>query len=721
MSSEDRQRYYNTFNRALPPTTTIDQLDKIKKDAKFKKDLAQKSLIDSIVNPIGQATLLKGLYGSKRGLKGLRSKLNTKISKPVLNAFKRVGRRVLGKKKSKVVEDILEKHANKFTENIDSGKDLQSSIQEATDGLTQDLTGEAGQEATRLFDSARSDIAQQGGDAINTVLNQVDKTIATARSGVEDGIASAQSQVEDGIASAQSQVEGGIESAQSAVTGATESAQSAVTGATESAQAGLEGASAGLEGATAQTESAFSKFLRSGVNSGSKLSNLFGRGSSSVESAGGNAIEMVDADLSNSVDTGAEALSRIQRGINPEGAVNSVVDELGLNAGRGNLQSTGSELLTQAEEGGAGRTLESAGSFVKAVGSLFTRSGGASRYVAPRNFSLNNDVTDAYRGITQVTPATASEIRGSLSAFNQTDADLPIVDSVIDPASISRSSIEAFNQDGAEQVGGIRDFMSSIFNKGGAVASRIDPASLGGGSAVRTPLADLVDQGVEQVGAVASKVSQPIQQAVETFPTTSQKVPDLTKNITDTDFFEKNPLGEDTLLRGGFFQGDKPTESTLFRNFFEPEGRGTAQADPALAKALDAVNIAPSRDPVSETPSAVDTVEDDVKNVGKEVLDTAEDDLSGHDINIADIPEIIASGVGETALEGGGAGVVALGEAVDTVAPEITPLSVLVDLGTIGIGAGLSLWRARAKQPDEEAPKSTTTYSSVAENIGIDE
>ena len=699
MSSEDRQRYYNTFNRALPPTTTIDQLDKIKKDAKFKKDLAQKSLIDSIVNPIGQATLLKGLYGSKRGLKGLRSKLNTKISKPVLNAFKRVGRRVLGKKKSKVVEDILEKHANKFTENIDSGKDLQSSIQEATDGLTQDLTGEAGQEATRLFDSARSDIAQQGGDAINTVLNQVDKTIATARSGVEDGIASAQSQVEGGI----------------------ESAQSAVTGATESAQAGLEGASAGLEGATAQTESAFSKFLRSGVNSGSKLSNLFGRGSSSVESAGGNAIEMVDADLSNSVDTGAEALSRIQRGINPEGAVNSVVDELGLNAGRGNLQSTGSELLTQAEEGGAGRTLESAGSFVKAVGSLFTRSGGASRYVAPRNFSLNNDVTDAYRGITQVTPATASEIRGSLSAFNQTDADLPIVDSVIDPASISRSSIEAFNQDGAEQVGGIRDFMSSIFNKGGAVASRIDPASLGGGSAVRTPLADLVDQGVEQVGAVASKVSQPIQQAVETLPTTSQKVPDLTKNITDTDFFEKNPLGEDTLLRGGFFQGDKPTESTLFRNFFEPEGRGTAQADPALAKALDAVNIAPSRDPVSETPSAVDTVEDDVKNVGKEVLDTAEDDLSGHDINIADIPEIIASGVGETALEGGGAGVVALGEAVDTVAPEITPLSVLVDLGTIGIGAGLSLWRARAKQPDEEAPKSTTTYSSVAENIGIDE
>ena len=681
MSSEDRQRYYNTFNRSLPPATTIDQLDKIKKDAKFKKDLAQKSLIDSIVNPIGQATLLKGLYGSKRGLKGLRSKLNTKISKPVLNAFKRVGRRVLGKKKSKVVEDILEKHANKFTENIDSGKDLQTSIQEATDGLTQDLTGEAGQEATRLFDSARSDIAQQGGDAINTALNQVDKTIASAKSGVAE---------------------------------ATETAQSGVAGATETATAGLEGASA-------QTESAFTKFLRAGVNSGSRLSNLFGRGSSAVESTGGNAIEMVDADLSNSVDTGAEALSRIQGGINPEGALNSVVDKLGLNAGRGTLQSTGSELLTRAE-GGGGRSLESAGSFVKAVGSLFTRSGGASQYVAPRNFSLNNDVTDAYRGITQVTPATASEIRGSLSAFNQTDADLPIVDSVIDPASISRSSIEDFNQDGAEQVGAIRDFMSSIFNKGGAVASRIDPASLGGGSAVRTPLADLVNQGVEQVGAVASKVSQPIQQAVETFPTTSQKVPDLTKNITDTDFFEKNPLGEDTLLRGGFFQGDKPTESTLFRNFFEPEGRGTAQADPVLAKALDSVNIAPSRDPASETPSAVDTVEDDVKNVGKEVLDTAEDDLSGlDDINIADIPEIIAGGIGETALEGGGAGVVALGEAVDTVAPEITPLSVLVDLGTIGIGAGLSLWRARTKQPDEEAPKSTTTYSSVAENIGIDE
>tara|TARA_R110000765_G_scaffold426382_1_gene541786 strand:+ start:71 stop:2011 length:1941 start_codon:yes stop_codon:yes gene_type:complete len=646
MSSEDRQRYYNTFNRALPPTTTIDQLDKIKKDAKFKKDLAQKSLIDSIVNPIGQATLLKGLYGSKRGLKGLRSKLNTKISKPVLNAFKRVGRRVLGKKKSKVVEDILEKHANKFTENIDSGKDLQSSIQEATDGLTQDLTGEAGQEATRLFDSARSDIAQQGGDAINTVLNQVDKTIATARSGVE----------------------GGIETAQSGVAGATETA------------------TAGLEGASAQTESAFTKFLRVGVNSGSKLSNLFGRGSSAVETAGGNAVEMVDADLSNSVDTGAEALSRIQGGINPEGAVNSVVDKLGLNAGRGTLQSTGSELLTRAGAGG-GRSLESAGSFVKGFGSFFTRSGGASRFVAPTNASLNGDARNVYSGFRQVSQATASEIRGSLSAFNQTDADLPIVDSVIDPASISRSSIEAFNQDGAEQVGAIRDFMSSVFNKGGAVASRIDPASLGGGSAVRTPLADLVDQ----VGAVASKVSQPIQQAVqqavETLPTTSTEVPDLTKNITDTNFYEKDPLMEGNAPTTSTYSSSDLTQNITDTNFYEK--------DPLL---------------------------DDVKNVGKEVLDTAEDDLSGlDDINIAEIPSIIASGVGETALEGGGAGVVALGEAVDTIAPEITPLSVLVDLGTIGIGAGLSLWRARAKQPDEEAPKSTTTYSSVAENIGIDE
>ena len=662
MSSEDRQRYYNTFNRALPPTTTIDQLDKIKKDAKFKKDLAQKSLIDSIVNPIGQATLLKGLYGSKRGLKGLRGKLNTKISKPVLNAFKRVGRRVLGKKKSKVVEDILEKHANKFTENIEGGKDVQSAIQEATDGLTQDLTGEAGQEATRLFDSARSDIAQKGGDAINSVLNQVDKTIASAKSGVEDG-----------IASAQSQVEGGIESAQSAVTGATESAQAGLEGATETAQAGLEGAQAGVAGATAQTESAFSKFLRLGVNSGSRLSNLFGRGSSAVESAGSNAVEMVDADLSNSVDTGAEALNRIQAALNPIDTKNAdrIMSEMFGNTERGDAVPNASELLTQAEEGGS-RTLESAGSFVKGFGSIFTRSGGASQYVAPRNFSLNSDVTDVYSGIRQVTPATASEIRGSLSAFNQTDADLPIVDSVI------------------------------------------DPASLGGGSAVRTSLADLVDQG----GAAASKISQPIQQAVETLPTTSQKVPDLTKNIIDNDFFEKDPLGQDTLLKGGFFQGDKPTESTLFRNFFEPEGRGTAQANPSLAKGLDALNIAPSRDPVSETPSAVDTIEDDVKNVGKEVLDTAEDDLAP---NIEDIPEIIAGGIGETALEGGGAGVVALGEAVDSVAPEITPLSVLVDLGTIGIGAGLSLWRARAKQPDEEAPKSTTTYSSVAENIGIDE
>ena len=592
MSSEDRQRYYNTFNRSLPPTTTIDQLDKIKKDAKFKKDLAQKSLIDSIVNPIGQATLLKGLYGSKRGLKGLRSKLNTKISKPVLNAFKRVGRRVLGKKKSKVVEDILEKHANKFSENIEGGKDIQSSIQEATEGLTQDLTGEAGQEATRLFDSARSDIAQKGGDAINIVLDQVDKTIASAKSGVE----------------------GGIESAQSTVTGATETA------------------TAGLEGASAKTESAFTKFLRVGVNSGSKLSNLFGRGSSAVDSAGSNAVEMVDADLSNSVDTGAETLSRIQASLNPNDTKNAdrIMSEMFGNTERGDLQSTGSELLTQAE-GGGGRTLESAGSFVKGFGSIFTRSGGASRYVAPRNFSLTGEATDVYSGIRQVTPATASEIRGSLSAFNQTDADLPIVDSVI------------------------------------------DPASLGGGSAVRTPLADLV----------ASKVSQPIQQAVETTPTTSTEVPDLTKNITDTNFYEKDPLME----------GDEPTTSTY------------SSSD--LTQNITDTNFY-EKDPLL----------DDVKNLGKEVLDTAEDDLAP---NIEDIPEIIAGGIGETALEGGGAGVVALGEAVDTVAPEITPLSVLVDLGTIGIGAGLSLWRARAKQPDEEAPKSTTTYSSVAENIGIDE
>lgn len=626
MSSEDRQRYYNTFNRTLPPATTIDQLDKLKKDAKFKKDLAQKSLIDSIVNPIGQATLLKGLYGSKRGLKGLRSKLNTKISKPVLNAFKRVGRRVLGKKKSKVVEDILEKHADKFSENIRSGKDVQSSIQEATEGLTQDLTGEAGKEASNLFDSARKDIAQKGGDAINRVLNEVDKTIASAKSGVEDGIASAQSQVEDGISSTQSAVTGATETAQAGL----ESAQSGVAGATETATAGLEGASA-------RTESAFTKFLRAGVNSGSKLSNLFGRGSSAVESAGSNAVEMVDADLSNPVDTGLEALNRIQASLNPLDTKNSdrIMSEMFGNAERGDLQSTGSELLTQAEAGG-GRSLESAGSFVKGFGSLFTRSG-ASQYVAPRNFSLTGEATDVYSGIRQVTPATASEIRGSLSAFNQTDADLPIVDSVI------------------------------------------DPASLGGGSAIRTPLADLVNQG----RAVASKISQPIQQAIETTPTTSTEVPDLTKNITDTNFYEKDPLME----------GDGPTTSTY------------SSSD--LTQNITDTNFY-EKDPLL----------DDVKNIGKEVLDTAEDDLAP---NIEDIPEIIAGGIGETALEGGGAGVIALGEAVDTVAPEITPLSVLVDLGTIGIGAGLSLWRARTKQPDEEAPKSTTTYSSVAENIGIDE
>ena len=44
MSREDSQRYYQSFSTPIPPSVRIDPLDKIKKDAKFQRDLAQKSL-----------------------------------------------------------------------------------------------------------------------------------------------------------------------------------------------------------------------------------------------------------------------------------------------------------------------------------------------------------------------------------------------------------------------------------------------------------------------------------------------------------------------------------------------------------------------------------------------------------------------------------------------------------------------------------------------------
>ena len=544
MSREDSQRYYQSFSTPIPPSVRIDPLDKIKKDAKFQRDLAQKSLIDSIVNPIAQAGILKGLYGSKKGLKGLRSKLNSKISKPIVNAFKKVGNRIIGKNKTKELSDILEKHGSKFADDIANGKDPTQALTDTTSDLTNELTGKLGDEASTLVKNSLDDVRQRGDQEVNKVLDAVNSKINQGVKTVNQGIDDATSQVNQGIDAATSQVNEGVEAATSQV-------------------------NEGVEAATSQ------------VNEG-------------VEAA----------------------TSQVNEGVD-----------------------------------------------------------------------------------------------------------------------LSRSTIESFNQDGAEQAGGIqnymKNFMSDLFKgskQGGTITENLldDTANH-----VLTSGDSLLSGGSQMsLNSVSSNIETLGSSFVERMPTTSTKVPDLTKNITDTDFFEKNPLGEDTLLKGGFFQGDKPTESTLFRNFFEPEGRGTAQADTAW-ESHDKINIPPARDPASETPidpvpdteSTVDTIEDDVKNVGKDVLDTTEDDLKGlDDINIEDIPEIVASGIGETALEGAGEGVVALGEAVDAVAPEITPISIAVDLATVGLGVGLTLWRSKfAKQPTEEAPKTTTSYTSIASSFGIDD
>tara|TARA_R110000737_G_scaffold165439_2_gene192866 strand:+ start:2313 stop:3761 length:1449 start_codon:yes stop_codon:yes gene_type:complete len=482
MSREDSQRYYQSFSTPIPPSVRIDPLDKIKKDAKFQRDLAQKSLIDSIVNPIAQAGILKGLYGSKKGLKGLRSKLNSKISKPIVNAFKKVGNRIIGKNKTQELSDILEKHGSKFADDIANGKDPTQALTDTTSDLTNELTGKLGDEASTLVKNSLDDVRQRGDQEVNKVLDAVNSKINQGVKTVNQGIDAATSRVNQGIDDATSRVNEGVEAATSQV-------------------------NQGIDAATSQ------------VNEG-------------VEAATSQVNEGVEA-----------ATSQVNEGVD-----------------------------------------------------------------------------------------------------------------------LSRSTIESFNQDGAEQAGGIQNYMKNFMNdlfkgskQGGTITENLLDDTT---NHVLTSGDSLLSGGSQMsLNSVSSNIESLGSSFIEKMPTTSTEVPDLTKNITDTNFYEKDPLL------------------------------------------------------------------DDVKNVGKDVLDTTEDDLKGlDDINIEDIPEIVASGIGETALEGAGEGVVALGEAVDAVAPEITPISIAVDLATVGLGVGLTLWRSRfAKQPTEEAPKTTTSYTSIASSFGIDD
>tara|TARA_R110000772_G_scaffold33153_4_gene80819 strand:- start:216 stop:1757 length:1542 start_codon:yes stop_codon:yes gene_type:complete len=513
MSREDSQRYYQSFSTPIPPSVRIDPLDKIKKDAKFQRDLAQKSLIDSIVNPIAQAGILKGLYGSKKGLKGLRSKLNSKISKPIVNAFKKVGNRIIGKNKTQELSDILEKHGSKFADDIANGKDPTQALTDTTSDLTNELTGKLGDEASTLVKNSLDDVRQRGDQEVNKVLDAVNSKINQGVKTVNQGIDAATSRVNQGIDDATSRVNEGVEAATSQV-------------------------NQGIDAATSQ------------VNEG-------------VEAATSQVNEGVEA-----------ATSQVNEGVD-----------------------------------------------------------------------------------------------------------------------LSRSTIESFNQDGAEQAGGIQNYMKNFMNdlfkgskQGGTITENLLDDTT---NHVLTSGDSLLSGGSQMsLNSVSSNIESLGSSFIEKMPTTSTEVPDLTKNITDTNFFEKDPLMEGDAPTTSTYSSSDLTQNITDTNFYEK--------DPLL---------------------------DDVKNVGKDVLDTTEDDLKGlDDINIEDIPEIVASGIGETALEGAGEGVVALGEAVDAVAPEITPISIAVDLATVGLGVGLTLWRSRfAKQPTEEAPKTTTSYTSIASSFGIDD
>ena len=193
MSSSDRSLY---FQSQIPlearTTTTIDKLDELKKNARFTKDLAKKKLIDEIVNPIGQAGMLKGAYGSSRGFKGLRAKLNTKISKGAKSLWKKV-RKPKVDSEGKVVEDdddvdvigdLLDGEGESITADIQSGADITTAISNSATRIGEKAVGKLGDALSERVDSAVSSVVGEGGDASDGIRSVI-STIGNYSKGAE--------------------------------------------------------------------------------------------------------------------------------------------------------------------------------------------------------------------------------------------------------------------------------------------------------------------------------------------------------------------------------------------------------------------------------------------------------------------------------------------------------------------------------------------------------
>jgi len=184
MSSSDRSLY---FQSQIPlearTTTTIDKIDELKKNARFTKDLAKKKLIDEIVNPIGQAGMLKGAYGSSRGFKGLRAKLNTKISKGAKSLWKKV-RKPKVDSEGKVVEDdddvdvigdLLDGEGDAITADIQAGSDITTTISNSATRIGEKAIGQLGDALTSRVDSAVQSVVGEGGDASDGIRAVISK------------------------------------------------------------------------------------------------------------------------------------------------------------------------------------------------------------------------------------------------------------------------------------------------------------------------------------------------------------------------------------------------------------------------------------------------------------------------------------------------------------------------------------------------------------------
>ena len=193
MSSSDRSLY---FQSQIPlearTTTTIDKLDELKKNARFTKDLAKKKLIDEIVNPIGQAGMLKGAYGSSRGFKGLRAKLNTKISKGAKSLWKKV-RKPKVDSEGKVVEDdddvdvigdLLDGEGDAITADIQAGSDITTTISNSATRIGEKAVGQLGDALTSRIDSAVQSVVGEGGDASDGIRSVI-STIGNYSKGAE--------------------------------------------------------------------------------------------------------------------------------------------------------------------------------------------------------------------------------------------------------------------------------------------------------------------------------------------------------------------------------------------------------------------------------------------------------------------------------------------------------------------------------------------------------